>query len=84
MKRLSTIVLVALAAAALLAVAARAAPSKHSRRAIAAAEHSVNLVLAGSPGNDQITVELSADGRTYEIESATALEVGGTVCTHPE
>jgi Ca2+-binding RTX toxin-like protein len=50
----------------------------------ATTEHSINLVLAGSPGEDKITIELSADGRYYEIESATPLEVGGTVCTHPE
>src|SRR6202012_242631 len=40
-------------------------------------------VLAGSPGDDRITIELSADGRYYEIESATALEVSNTICTHP-
>ena len=62
------------------------APRVHGadRLAYVAAEHSINLVLAGSPGEDRITIELSADGRSYEIESATPLEVGGTVCTHPE
>lgn len=85
MKRLSGLALAALVAAAFLAVSATAAaPAKQPRRALAAAEGSVNVVLAGSPGNDRITIELSADGRTYEIESATPLEVGGTVCTHPE
>jgi Ca2+-binding RTX toxin-like protein len=85
MKRLSGLFLVALAVAALLAVSATAsAPTAQSRRALAAAEASVNLVLAGSPGDDRITIELSADGTAYEIESATPLEVGGTVCTHPE
>jgi Ca2+-binding RTX toxin-like protein len=53
-------------------------------RAFAAAEHSLNVVLDGTPGEDRITVELSADGRSYEIESATPLEVAGTVCSHPE
>jgi Ca2+-binding RTX toxin-like protein len=52
--------------------------------ASATTENSINLVLAGSPGEDRITIELSADGRSYEVESATPLEVGGTVCTHPE
>ncbi len=47
-------------------------------------ERSVNLVLAGSSGEDRITIDLTADGRFYEIESATPLEVGGTVCIHPE
>lgn len=85
MKRLSGLLVTALAVVALLAVAATAAtPSKHTRRALAAAEASLNLVLAGSPGDDRITIELSADGTAYEIESATPLEVGGTVCTHPE
>jgi Ca2+-binding RTX toxin-like protein len=83
MKRLSGLVLAALAVAALLAVSASGATTQ-SRRALAAAEASVNLVLAGSPGDDRITIELSADGTAYEIESATPLEVGGTVCTHPE
>jgi Ca2+-binding RTX toxin-like protein len=84
MKRLSGLLLAALAVAALLAVSATAAPTAQSRRALAAPEASVNLVLAGSPGDDRITIELSADGTAYEIESATPLEVGGTVCTHPE
>jgi Ca2+-binding RTX toxin-like protein len=83
MKRLSGLLLAALAVAALLAVSATAAPTAQSRRALAA-ESSVNVVLAGSPGDDRITIELSADGTAYEIESATPLEVGGTVCTHPE
>jgi Ca2+-binding RTX toxin-like protein len=88
MKRLSGLFLAALVAAALLAVSAAAANigtgNAQSRRALAATEGSINVVLAGSPGDDRITVELSADGRYYEIESATPLEVGGTVCTHPE
>ncbi|HEX4304618.1 MAG TPA: hypothetical protein VHZ54_01145 [Solirubrobacterales bacterium] len=78
----------ALAAAALLVVSASAASpvadDAHTRRALATTEGSINLVLAGSPGDDRITIELSADGRYYEIESVTPLEVGGAVCTHPE
>jgi Ca2+-binding RTX toxin-like protein len=83
MKRLTGLVLVvALAVAALLAAvtASAALPTPTP----VAAEHSVNLVLAGTAGDDRITIELSADGRSYEIESATPLEVGGTMCTHPE
>jgi Ca2+-binding RTX toxin-like protein len=80
MKRLSLLVLAVLAVAATVAVpVSTALPTT-----LVVAEHSVNLVLAGSPGDDRITIELSADGRSYEIESATPLEVGGTVCTHPE
>jgi Ca2+-binding RTX toxin-like protein len=84
MKRLVLLVLLALVA---LAAFASVAASAHSsaRRAVAyAAEHSINLVLAGSPGDDKITIELTADGRSYEVSSVTPLEVAGTVCTHPE
>ncbi|MBS1678226.1 MAG: hypothetical protein JST08_12675 [Actinobacteria bacterium] len=84
MKRLAPLLLVvAMATASITAGAASGAPTE-PRRATAAAEASVNLVLAGSPGDDRITIELAADGRAYEITSATPLEVGGTVCTHPE
>lgn len=89
MKRVSRLISAAAIAAALcLAVATVTVSASAAKRtgplAIAAAEHSINLVLAGSPGEDRITIELSADGRSYEIDSATPLEVGGTVCTHPE
>jgi len=90
MKRVTGLVFVAAIAAALCVASASAVAAKrtHTDRAhqlaYATAEHSINLVLAGSPGEDRITIELSADGRSYEIESATPLEVGGTVCTHPE
>jgi Ca2+-binding RTX toxin-like protein len=83
MKRLGLLVLIALVAVATLAAVSASAAKRHPL-AFAAAEHSINLVLAGSPGEDRITIELSLDGRSYEIESATPLEVGGTVCTHPE
>jgi Ca2+-binding RTX toxin-like protein len=82
-KRLTGLFLAALAAASLI-VASASASTAQTRRAVAAAEASVNVVLAGSPGDDHITIELSADGTAYEINSATPLEVGGTVCTHPE
>ncbi len=81
MKRLVALVLAALAVAATLAAASIAAPTPRTEPL--PPERSINLVLAGSPGNDRITIELSADGRYYEIESATPLEVGGSVCTHP-
>jgi Ca2+-binding RTX toxin-like protein len=85
MKRVTGLVfVVAIAAAVCLAAVSTAAASRTHRLAYLTAEHSVNLVLAGSPGDDRITIELSADGRSYEIESATPLEVGSAVCTHPE
>lgn len=83
MKRLGFLVLMALVAIATVAASASAS-KRHHPLAYTAAEHSVNLVLSGSPGEDRITIELSADGRSYEIVSASPLEVGGTVCTHPE
>ncbi len=89
MKRLGLLVLMALVAVATVAAVSASAAKRTQIKgahqlAYTAAEHSVNLVLAGSPGDDRITIELSADGRSYEIDSATPLEVGGTVCTHPE
>jgi Ca2+-binding RTX toxin-like protein len=80
MKKLTILILLVFLATASVA----AASTTQSRRALAASEGSVNVVLAGSPGEDHITINLSADGTAYEIESATPLEVGGTVCTHPE
>ncbi len=93
MKRLSLLVLagVVTALASASAVAAAHSPTRdrvaeaHTSAAmVEPAEESVNLLLAGSPANDRITVELSSDGRFYEIEAATPLAVGGTVCIHPE
>jgi Ca2+-binding RTX toxin-like protein len=95
MKRVTGLFLAAAMAAALClasvagaSASASAAQQTHGKRvhhlALVTAEHSINLVLAGSPGEDRITIELSVDGRSYEVESATPLEVGGTVCTHPE
>src|SRR6202012_5788646 len=82
MKRLVLLALLVLVAVAGFASVALADAHSSTRRAVAyAAEHSINLVLAGSPGDDRITIELSADGRWYEISSATPLEVAGTVCT---
>jgi Ca2+-binding RTX toxin-like protein len=42
-----------------------------------------NLVLAGSSGPNEIHISLSADGRTYVIDSSTGLEGGGGVCANP-
>jgi hypothetical protein len=85
MHRVTGLVLAAAMAVALcLAAVSASANSVTPRIGYPTPEHSINLVLAGTPGEDKITIELSADGRSYEIESATPLEVGGTVCTHPE
>jgi Ca2+-binding RTX toxin-like protein len=45
--------------------------------------HQFNLVLAGSSGPNEIHISLSADGRTYVIDSSGPLEAGGTVCSNP-
>jgi Ca2+-binding RTX toxin-like protein len=83
MKRLLLLVFAALIATASLAVGSASA-IQGPRTEIGPPEKSINLVLAGSPGDDRITIELSADGRFYEIDSATPLEVASPVCSHPE
>jgi Ca2+-binding RTX toxin-like protein len=42
------------------------------------------VLLAGGEEANTIKIWLSPDGRQYVIDSAVQLEVGGTVCTHPE
>jgi Ca2+-binding RTX toxin-like protein len=49
-----------------------------------AAAPQVTVLLAGGAEEDTITIGLSADGRSYVIDSAGPLEVGGSVCAHPE
>src|SRR5215218_3534937 len=55
---------------------ARASPATTSQRQF-------NLVLAGSSSANEIHIALSADGRTYVIDSSSALESGGDVCANP-
>jgi Ca2+-binding RTX toxin-like protein len=47
-------------------------------------EKSINVVLAGDNLGNTISIGVSPDGRTYTIESAAPLEVGGEICWHPE
>lgn len=42
------------------------------------------VLLAGGEEANTIKIWLSSDGRQYVIDSVVQLEVGGTVCTHPE
>ncbi|MBS1883541.1 MAG: hypothetical protein JSS97_11370 [Actinobacteria bacterium] len=84
MKRITGLVLVAALAVAACLAAVSASANQNPRTEFGPPEKSVNLVLAGSSGDDRITIELSADGRAYEIESATPLEVGSSVCAHPQ
>jgi len=50
----------------------------------AANPSTVTLLLAGGPEDNEIAVALSADGRSFVIDSIAPLEVGGGICTHPE
>jgi Ca2+-binding RTX toxin-like protein len=63
---------------AMTVLVAWAAPTVH------AAESSLTVLLAGGSEADTITIGLSPDGRTYLIDSPVPLEVGGSVCWHPE
>jgi Ca2+-binding RTX toxin-like protein len=63
---------------AVAAFAMLAAPAAHGE------EQTWNILLSGGPQDNSIDVVLSADGRTYEIDSTEPLEVGGNVCAHPE
>lgn len=49
-----------------------------------AAEKTYTVLLAGGDEANSIKVWLSPDGREYVIDSLVQLEVGGSVCTHPE
>jgi hypothetical protein len=54
-------------------LAALTAPSAH-------AETTYTVVLAGGSAQNMIRIWLSPDGRSYVIDSAVPLEVGGTIC----
>ncbi len=49
-----------------------------------AGEPPLNVLLAGGAEPNSIAIALSPDGRSYTIDSAVPLEVGGDVCWHPE
>jgi hypothetical protein len=49
-----------------------------------AAERTYTVLLAGGEEANSIKIWLSPDGREYVIDSLVQLEVGGSVCTHPE
>jgi Ca2+-binding RTX toxin-like protein len=63
---------------AMTVLVAWAAPTVH------ATEPSLTVLFAGGSEADTITIRLSPDGRTYAIDSPVPLEVGGSVCWHPE
>ena len=47
---------------------------------IAHAETTYTVVLAGGATQNSIHIWLTPDGRSYVIDSAVPLEVGGTIC----
>jgi RTX calcium-binding nonapeptide repeat (4 copies) len=49
-----------------------------------AAEKTYTVLLAGGDEANSIKIWLSPDGREYVIDSLVQLDVGGSVCTHPE
>jgi Ca2+-binding RTX toxin-like protein len=70
MKRLLTLLILALVAC--------------PATAAAAPEKSITLLLTAGPGDDIFDVKLSSDGRDYLIDSLSPLEAGGGICTHEE
>lgn len=62
-----------------LALLALLAPGSAS-----ATEKTYTVLLAGGDEANSIKIWLSPDGREYVIDSLVQLEVGGSVCTHPE
>lgn len=63
----------------LIAVLALAACAPAGARA----DDSFTLILAGEAGPNIITIALSADGRSYLIDSNGPLEIGSPVCASP-
>jgi Ca2+-binding RTX toxin-like protein len=49
-----------------------------------ATEKTYTVLLAGGDEANSIKIWLSPDGREYVIDSFVQLEVGGSICTHPE
>jgi Ca2+-binding RTX toxin-like protein len=64
--------------AVMVLLALGAAPSARAE------QPQLTVVLAGGVEDSSITISLSADGRSYVIDSIVPLEVGGDVCWHPE
>lgn len=50
---------------------------------VAHAETTYTVVLAGGATQNTIRIWLTPDGRSYVIDSAVPLEVGGTICENP-
>jgi hypothetical protein len=78
MKR-AIMTLLAILAAQAATVAHGEAPSSTTT----SAPSTYTVVLAGGSEQSTIRIWLPPDGRTYVIDSAVPLEVGGTVCENP-
>lgn len=61
----------------LVSIAASLPPIAHAET------KAYTVLLAGGPESNQISIWLTADGRSYVIDSIVPLEVGGGVCTNP-
>jgi Ca2+-binding RTX toxin-like protein len=85
LKKLTLLVALALASQSLALAHAsqRSVEAVTARTSASTASAGVTVVLAGSPGPNEIHVSLSPDGRSYLITSSDPLEVGGQICTHP-
>lgn len=66
------LILISLAILALCAVVAEAKPQTYT------------VLLAGGDEPNMINIWLSHDGREYVIDSVVPLDVGSTICAHPE
>ncbi len=75
MKRAITILLAIIAAQAATVAHGQAPPS-----ATASTAATYTVVLAGGSAQNTIRIWLTPDGRSYVIDSAAPLEVGGAVC----
>lgn len=66
----------------LFAVAALLLAAQASTLGSATAAETYNVVLAGGPESNSISIQLSSDGRSYVIDSGAPLEVGSSICSN--
>jgi Ca2+-binding RTX toxin-like protein len=66
-----------------LVLAALLLAAQASLLGTATAAETYNVVLAGGSESNSISIQLSADGRSYVIDSIAPLEVGSSICSNP-
>jgi RTX calcium-binding nonapeptide repeat (4 copies) len=49
-----------------------------------AVQQPLTVLLTGDVEANTIAIALSPDGRSYVIDSVVPLEIGGSICTHPD